>query len=415
MRIKRWVCALLCLALLLGVLPEVRAAEVSGNFEYKRNANGSVTITGCRDLSLTELVIPAEIEGRPVHAIADTAFEKCTKLRRLVVSEGVEEIGMMAFSTPELRELVLPASLRRIGSSNYFGDGLEKAYIYTAAFEFDLFQAKRIYLPYALIPILSVRKNKYCPIEEFGFDPLRQELFTRDGLTYAVVDGEACLVEAQPEKTDREALLLLINEIRREACEEGVDSPVDGRPLTPADYVPLQWSEALEEIALQRAAESMILQDHTRPDGTECFTVAPEGVSFTTETLAWGFEDAEEALKGWYSEKASYLNADGGPAGHYMALINPENRLVGIAGLSARWQRNACAGAFGRDAGSGEASPAAETDAGKGGAAAPFEEAPEESQKDKEWRIPVRRDYLPAVIERAVEITVGRIRRSALF
>ena len=70
MRIKRWVCALLCLALLLGVLPEVRAAEVSGNFEYKLEQSGTVTITGCRDLSLTELVIPAEIEGRPVHAIA---------------------------------------------------------------------------------------------------------------------------------------------------------------------------------------------------------------------------------------------------------------------------------------------------------------------------------------------------------
>ena len=246
--------------------------------------------------------------------------------------------------------------------------------------------------------------------------PLRARARSAEGAS-AEQSGDIVmiLVEAQPEKTDREALLLLINEIRREACEEGVDSPVDGRPLTPADYVPLQWSEALEEIALQRAAESMILQDHTRPDGTECFTAAPEGVSFTTETLAWGFEDAEEALKGWYSEKASYLNADGGPAGHYMALINPENRSVGIAGLSARWQRNACAGAFGRDAGSGEASPAAETDAGKGGAAAPFEEAPEESQKDKEWRIPVRRDYLPAVIKRAVEITAGRIRRSALF
>ena len=41
MRIKRWVCALLCLALLLGVLPEVRAAEVSGNFEYKLEQSGS--------------------------------------------------------------------------------------------------------------------------------------------------------------------------------------------------------------------------------------------------------------------------------------------------------------------------------------------------------------------------------------
>ena len=93
-------------------------------------------------------------------------------------------------------------------------------------------------------------------------------------------------VEAQREETDRAALLDRINEIRKEACEEGVDSPVDGSPLTPADYVPLTWSGELEEIALQRAAESMILQDHIRPDGRDCFTAALEGVSFTTETLA---------------------------------------------------------------------------------------------------------------------------------
>lgn len=216
-------------------------------------------------------------------------------------------------------------------------------------------------------------------------------------------------VEARREETDTEALLLRINAVRREACEEGVDSPVDGMPLTPADYVPLQWSEALEDIALQRAAESMVLQDHIRPDGTECFTAAPEGVSFTMETLAWGFDSAEDALEGWYSEKTSYLNADGRPAGHYMALINPENRFVGIAGLGGKWQRNACAGAFGREAGTKEPE-AAETGGGEGSGAV----ARGEPAGDGIWLIPVRRDLLPAVIERAVEISAGRITRNAL-
>ena len=204
-------------------------------------------------------------------------------------------------------------------------------------------------------------------------------------------------LEAQREETDRAALLDRINEIRKEACEEGVDSPVDGSPLTPADYVPLTWSGELEEIALQRAAESMILQDHIRPDGRDCFTAAPEGVSFTTETLAWGFESAREALEGWYSEKASYLNADGKPAGHYMALINPQSRCVGIAGLGAPYQRRACAGAFGKEAAAGET-------------AIQKEKSPEEDRM-----IPVRRDLLPAVLHRALEVTAGRILRAAVF
>ena len=108
-------------------------------------------------------------------------------------------------------------------------------------------------------------------------------------------------VEGQLEETDRDAILERINAIRKEACEEGVNNPVNGEPMTEADYVPLQWSYALEEIAVLRAAESTILQDHVRPDGRECFTAAPEGVSYTMETLAWGFESAADAVEGWYS------------------------------------------------------------------------------------------------------------------
>ena len=76
-------------------------------------------------------------------------------------------------------------------------------------------------------------------------------------------------VDAQQEELDREALLDRINAIRREACEEGIDNPVNGTSLTMEDFVPLQWSADLEKIAALRAAESTIIQDHIRPDGTE--------------------------------------------------------------------------------------------------------------------------------------------------
>ncbi|MBQ9033279.1 MAG: CAP domain-containing protein [Lachnospiraceae bacterium] len=200
-------------------------------------------------------------------------------------------------------------------------------------------------------------------------------------------------VEGQLEETDRDAILERINAIRKEACEEGVGNPVNGEPLTEADYVPLQWSYALEEIAVLRAVESTILQDHVRPDGRECFTAAPEGVSYTMETLAWGFESAADAVEGWYSEKSSYVEADGGPAGHYMALINPENQSVGIAQLNAKWQRSACAGAFG-----GENPVNAE----------------ESGDSESVWMIPLRKDLMPSVVERAIEITAGRIYRAGV-
>lgn len=196
------------------------------------------------------------------------------------------------------------------------------------------------------------------------------------------------LVEGSLEDFDRQAILDRINEIREEACREGVQSPIDGEPLRPGDYVPLEWSYELEKIAILRAAESTILQDHVRPDGSDCFTAAPEGVPYTMETLAWGFGSAAAAVEGWYSEKTAYVEGDGTPAGHYIALINPENRLVGIADLRAEWQRDACAGAFASHGETGTANDGA---------------------METTWSIPLLNSYLPIVIDRAVLVTARRI------
>ena len=246
----------------------------------------------------------------------------------------------------------------------------------------------------------GVRRRRACLAALFlcvcvFLAPAARTMAAQTGTAQQPGDFVTIRVEAQQEETDREALLDRINAIRMEACEEGVDSPVDGTPLTKADYVPLQWSFALEKIAALRAVESTIIQDHIRPDGTECFTAVPEGISYTMETLAWGFESAADAVEGWYSEKSSYVNADGKPAGHYMALINPQNRFVGIAGFSAQWQRNACAGAFG-ESGNSEGAAVIEEDGSV-------------------WMIPLRKDLLPEAIGKAVAVAAGRIRRAAMF
>lgn len=36
-----------------------------------------------------------------------------------------------------------------------------------------------------------------------------------------------------------------INEIRKEACQEGVQNPNTGAPLKPSDYIPIKWSSDL--------------------------------------------------------------------------------------------------------------------------------------------------------------------------
>ena len=57
-----------------------------------------------------------------------------------------------------------------------------------------------------------------------------------------------------------DAALKRINEIRKEACKQGVQDPRDpNRKLTMSDYVPVKWSSDLEYIARVRAAEALSL------------------------------------------------------------------------------------------------------------------------------------------------------------
>jgi hypothetical protein len=164
----------------------------------------------------------------------------------------------------------------------------------------------------------------------------------------AAVKAVPILVEGTFEKPDRDGILARINEIRREACEEGVRDPATGEPMRAEDYVPLVWSYELEEAAARRAVESTILRDHVRPDGTECFTILPDSEAFSMETLAWGYGGILEAIEGWYSEKSSYVEETGAPAGHYMALISPSLRYAAAADFQPGAGQDACAGAFGR-------------------------------------------------------------------
>ena len=61
--------------------------------------------------------------------------------------------------------------------------------------------------------------------------------------------SDGCIMMGLPGEyiADQQAVLDRINEIRREACEQGINNPETGRPLTMDDYVPLKWSHELEE------------------------------------------------------------------------------------------------------------------------------------------------------------------------
>lgn len=136
------------------------------------------------------------------------------------------------------------------------------------------------------------------------------------------------VVSGEYEAVQPDVLLARMNEIRMEAKNEGLVNT----------YVPLAWSDGLEEIARLRAPETAILMGHSRPNGSRHpFMVASNGMRNNAENLAWSSQGGSmRAVEQFYEEKADYLlhrqgKTANGPTGHFATLINPEYVSVGAA------------------------------------------------------------------------------------
>ena len=126
-------------------------------------------------------------------------------------------------------------------------------------------------------------------------------------------------------------ILKRINEIRKEACDEGVINPGTGEKLTKTDYNPIKWSSALEKIAQTRAAEAAVVQGHTRPNGNSCFTCTFDGEQSWAEDLAWNYSGMMQGIEQWYSEKEDWVKQNANAVtGHYTSMINPSYNYVAL-------------------------------------------------------------------------------------
>ena len=84
---------------------------------------------------------------------------------------------------------------------------------------------------------------------------------------------------------------------------------------------PLQWDAALEEAAMQRAAETYILFSHTRPDGRDCFTAFPQDCYAMGENIAYASGGTPSVIFNmWYNSP-----------GHYANMVSADCTKVGIA------------------------------------------------------------------------------------
>lgn len=153
------------------------------------------------------------------------------------------------------------------------------------------------------------------------------------------------------------AVLKRVNQIRKEACDQGVPNPDDGGAsnLTSADYVPMKWSSDLERIAQTRAAEASVCQDHVRPNGGSCFDVyyPDAAIGSYGENLAWNYSGMLDGIEQWYEEKADWVAQDSGAmTGHYTSLISPSFQYIGLGTFTPAQGGWACtAGEFYSDYG----------------------------------------------------------------
>lgn len=66
--------------------------------------------------------IPSEIDGVPVKEIAEGAFRADSKLKKLVIAEGVEKIGYSAFAHCKCLETVdIPSSVTDVSAGSFYG------------------------------------------------------------------------------------------------------------------------------------------------------------------------------------------------------------------------------------------------------------------------------------------------------
>jgi uncharacterized protein YkwD len=82
---------------------------------------------------------------------------------------------------------------------------------------------------------------------------------------------------------------------------------------------PLTMDSNLLDVAMQRAAETSIYWDHTRPDGTSCFTIYFPTYGSGGENIAAGQATPTSVMDSWTNS-----------SGHYANMVNTSYKSVGI-------------------------------------------------------------------------------------
>jgi hypothetical protein len=97
-------------------------AQQESDFDYKENANGSLTITGYVGSPRSSMTIPATINGKRVETIGEYFLDGCDWLQQVALANGIKNVDRGAFEDCDmLKSISFPSSLRRIGPWAFTG------------------------------------------------------------------------------------------------------------------------------------------------------------------------------------------------------------------------------------------------------------------------------------------------------
>ncbi|MBR2810375.1 MAG: leucine-rich repeat protein [Solobacterium sp.] len=274
---------------------------------------------------ITDLHVPASVTE-----YAYFPFSNMYELVNVVMEDsGIEELPYQCFrGDAKLKSIILPASLVRLGAHALRDTGLE---ILDLSMMKNLKetsggsccenkQLKKVILPEGIQLICE---------DSFSFCPNLQEINLPDSLneiegnafrsspvndTFRAPKGMFCVDENTKHYIRNIETLVVSGEMKYDDAYKVLD--LVNKERSAAGAPALTMDQELLDAAMQRAVETSVYWDHTRPDNTKCFTICSKMFG---ENIAAGQSNPESVMKSWMNS-----------SGHRSNILNTGFTLVGI-------------------------------------------------------------------------------------
>ncbi len=225
-------------------------------------------------------------------------FYECSNLSNVTLGQKVRVIGNACFAGAALTEIDLPASVERI-NFGAFGDnrqlsrvtgGQSLKYLNSLAFRYAALTDFTFGDNYQFISNSAFYGCDFTPAYPSYLEKQSGGYYRYDG--YLAVKGDQ----------DYEMAYQVLDLVNQERAKQGLSA--------------LTMDADLLSAAMQRAAETSIIFEHTRPTGQSCFSACSK---MTRENIAAGNATAESVMNSWMNS-----------SGHKANILSEDSKSIGI-------------------------------------------------------------------------------------